>query len=33
MTGHKKNITVIADNHSSHKSGKVKAFIASTNGN
>ena len=32
MAGHEKNITIIADNHSSHKSRKVKAFIASTNG-
>jgi len=33
MAGHKKKITVIADNHSSHKSAKVKAFLASTKGN
>ena len=32
MAGHKKRITIIADGHSSHKSGKVKGFIASTKG-
>lgn len=30
MAGHKKKITVIADGHSSHKSGIVNDFIAST---